>query len=86
MYVQTLRQYGMHVVLDDRSRFCILLLFATGQRSGITQITEKKQSRKFDHMLTTFLYYLQISASNKILDRAYAYQKYFHGQVRCCHQ
>ena len=48
MYVQTIHQYGLHVILDDPSRFCILLLFTTGQRSGITQITKKEKVRIFD--------------------------------------
>ena len=58
MYVQTLRQYGMHVVLDDRSCFCILLLFATGQRSGITKMSKNKLQRYSSTCSTTFSLHL----------------------------
>ena len=63
MYVQTLRQYGMHVVLDDRSCFCILLLFATGQRSGITKISKKTEvATIFEHMFDNiFITFVDIS-------------------------
>ena len=66
MYVQTLRQYGMHVVLDDRSRICILLLFATSQRSGIRVYTNKQKEvvTIFVHMLD-HIYILLIDISFK---------------------